>query len=49
LRAGGSDRCCTCCTLVSCSADFLPWRRRWYSPPERRFTFDYTALYFRRW
>jgi hypothetical protein len=24
LRAGGSDRCCTCCTLVSCSADFLP-------------------------
>jgi hypothetical protein len=28
----------TCYTLVSCSADFWPWRRRWYGPPKLWFT-----------
>jgi hypothetical protein len=28
----------TCCTLVSCLADFRPWRQSWYVPPKRRFT-----------
>jgi hypothetical protein len=29
----------TCCKLVSCSADFRPWRWRWKIPPKRRFTY----------
>jgi hypothetical protein len=28
-----------CRTLVSCLADFQPWRWRWYVPPKRRFTY----------
>jgi hypothetical protein len=31
----------TCCTLVSCLADFRPWRWRWYFLPKRQFTQDY--------
>jgi hypothetical protein len=27
-------------TLVFCSADFLPWRWKWYVPPKRRSTYD---------
>jgi hypothetical protein len=30
----------TCCTPVSCSADFRLWRKRWYVPPKRRFTYE---------
>jgi hypothetical protein len=26
-------------TLVSCSADFRPWRWNWYVPPKRRFIY----------
>jgi hypothetical protein len=29
----------TCCTLVSCSADFRPWKWRWNVPPKLRFTY----------
>jgi hypothetical protein len=29
----------TCYTLVSCSADFRRWRRSWYVPTKRRFTY----------
>jgi hypothetical protein len=38
---GGKARpsCCTYYTLVSCSANFLPWRWRWYVLPKRRFTY----------
>jgi hypothetical protein len=28
-----------CCTLVSCSANFRPWRWRLYDPPKRRSTY----------
>jgi hypothetical protein len=30
----------TCCTLVSCLADFRSWRWRLYVPPKRRFTYE---------
>jgi hypothetical protein len=39
----------TCSMIVPHSADFRPWRWRWYISPKRRFTMDYTALYARRW
>jgi hypothetical protein len=40
LPGYSADRClATCCTQVPCSADFLPWRWRWYVPPKRRFTY----------
>jgi hypothetical protein len=29
----------TCYMLVSCSADFRPWRWRWYAPMKRRFKY----------
>jgi hypothetical protein len=29
----------TCFTLISCSADFLPWIWRWWFPPKRHFTY----------
>jgi hypothetical protein len=29
----------SCCPLVSCPAEFLPWRWRRYVPPKRRFTY----------
>jgi hypothetical protein len=29
----------TCYTLVSCSANFRPWRWRWYIPPKRQFAY----------
>jgi hypothetical protein len=38
----------TYCTLISWSANFRPWRWRWYVPPKRRSQTDYTALYIRR-
>jgi hypothetical protein len=44
-RFGGKWHKATCCTLVSCPADFLPWRWRWYVPPKRRFSTDNTVLY----
>jgi hypothetical protein len=32
-----------CCLIVSCSADFRPWRWRWYISPKRRFTYGISA------
>jgi hypothetical protein len=28
-----------CCTMAFCSADFRPWRWRWYFPPKSRFAY----------
>jgi hypothetical protein len=41
-RIWGTHSCsyeCRSCTLVSCSADFLPWRWRRYLPPKHWFTY----------
>jgi hypothetical protein len=34
----------TFCMLVSCSAEFRPWRGRWYVPPKRRFSQNMTSF-----
>jgi hypothetical protein len=53
----GSYECCrlvcylaTCYTLIPCSADFRPWRWRWYVPTKGRFTHGlYMTLYLTGW
>jgi hypothetical protein len=39
----------TCCTLVSRSADFLPWKWRRYIPPKHRFAYWLHGAIFYTW
>jgi hypothetical protein len=38
----------TCCMLVSCLADILPWRWRWYIPLKCQFTYGLPGAIFQQ-